>query len=592
MSSLYIRLLCCAACVLASVAAAQEADSPEPAASAEVATDAADAADPATDPPPETMPTETVEPDRRSFLEDDASAQTMIEDIQQHLDLERAVGPAEPPAEGSVIDLDVRRCVDIALERNAQLLQADEELRRAQAQIGVARSGFLPNITGRYGITQTEYHERKQSGGLMSLLGGGASSMGGGFSAGGITGDPLVDIPISMLIGLGAQTVQQALTPDLTPDDRLYSTEVTVRQVVYTGGQLTAALRASEYLAESQEWQREAVAAELEYLAKQAFYDALLTNALIRVAEESVRTFERSLSDAQDMFDVGMISQFEVLRAQTELGLREADYVKAMNMRELALAGLRRILYLPQDTPVRLTSTFEWQPPTTRVEDHVVYALEHRPEVRALEQAVLASRQDVRRVKGQYLPQVAATATYQNVDGAGPASPDGWTFTLGAEWEIAAGGRRRHERIAADAQAKSLEHQLTDIERQVELDVTQAWIGIQDAMAQIESERGNVDLAKEGLRLAELRFQEGVGTQSEVLDAELALTAAETNLIQALREYAVANAALERATGANWRAGDPEQAAVPAQPEPELDVQPEPGAESAAESAAEPAGEQ
>ncbi len=562
MRSLYIGLVCCAGCLLGPAVAAQEADSPEPAAEAiEAGAEAIDAGEEAEAPLPN-----TAKPARRSFYEDDVSAQTMIEDIEEYLDLERAAGPAEAPAEGSVLELDVRRCVDLALEQNAQLLQADEELRAAEAQIGIARSGLLPNVTGRYGITQTEYNERKQSGGLMSLLGGGMSSTGGGLGGGSITGDPLVDIPLSMLIGVGAQTVQQALAPDLTPDDRLYSTEVTIRQAIYTGGQLTAALRASEYLAKSQEWRREAVAAELEYLTKELFYDALLTNALIRVAEESVRTFERSLSDAQNMFDVGEVSHFEVLRAQTELGLREAEYVKALNRRELALSALRRTLYLPQDTPLRLASTFEWQPPTTRVEDHMTYALTHRPEVRALEQAVLASREDVRRVKGQYMPQVAATATFQNVDGAGPASPDGWTFTLGAEWEIVAGGRRRHERIAADAQSKSLEHQLTDIERQVELDVTQAWISIQDAMAQIESERGNVDLAKEGLRLAELRFQEGVGTQSDVLDAELALTSAETNLVQALREYAVANAALERATGAGWRSGEAADAAAVVQP--------------------------
>lgn len=112
--------------------------------------------------------------------------------------------------------------------------------------------------------------------------------------------------------------------------------------------------------------------------------------------------------------------------------------------------------------------------------------------------------------------------------------------------------------LEARAQVTSLEHQLADLERLVELDVTQAHISIQDAMAKMESERGNVTLAQEGLRLAELRFQEGVGTQSEILDAELALTNAQSSLFQALREYAVANAALERATGNSWWRGKEE----------------------------------
>ena len=96
------------------------------------------------------------------------------------------------------------------------------------------------------------------------------------------------------------------------------------------------------------------------------------------------------------------------------------------------------------------------------------------------------------------------------------------------------------------------EHELADLEDLVELDVTQAHIRLEDAMVTIRSERGTVDLAREGLRLAELRFKEGAGIQSEILDAELALTTAETSLVQAIRDYAVANALLERATGKNW----------------------------------------
>jgi len=109
MRSLYIRLICCAGCLLSPAIMAQEADSPEPAAEANAAGEAAEA--PVSD---------AAKPDRRSFFEDDASAQTMIEDIELHLDLERAAGPAEAPAEGSVLELDVRRCVDLALERRTR----------------------------------------------------------------------------------------------------------------------------------------------------------------------------------------------------------------------------------------------------------------------------------------------------------------------------------------------------------------------------------------------------------------------------------------------------------------------------------------
>ena len=149
---------------------------------------------------------------------------------------------------------------------------------------------------------------------------------------------------------------------------------------------------------------------------------------------------------------------------------------------------------------------------------------------------------------------------------------------MAGQLDIYAGGRRKHETVESKAKVQSIEDQLKDLEGLIELDVTQAVIQIKDSLARIASENGTRKLAEEGLRLAELRFQEGVGTQSETLDAELALTNAERSLVQALRDLAVAYSSLERAIGKSWTkegeegtaiSGTPvaEPAATPAVPE-------------------------
>src|SRR5690606_1841116 len=128
----------------------------------------------------------------------------------------------------------------------------------------------------------------------------------------------------------------------------------------------------------------------------------------------------------------------------------------------------------------------------------VASAQANRPEIHGMREAITAAKQDLRRVKASYKPSVAATAEYQTIDGAA-ASPDGWLFTLGAEWEIVAGGRRRAERIESNARIGSLEAQLADIQQLIELDVVQARIQIENAIATTQRERGNVELAREGL---------------------------------------------------------------------------------------------
>ena len=344
--------------------------------------------------------------------------------------------------------------------------------------------------------------------------------------------------------------------------DDFRTDRITVNQVVYAGGQLRAALRASKYLAESESWRKDATRDEILYQTREAYYGVILANALIDVAEESVRTFERHVQDTTQMFDVGMLSQFEVLRGQTELSARKADLIRAQNALKLAHANLLRLLNLPQDTPVRVAESFPPIVADINLTALTQQALELRPEVRALRAGIAAAEENVTRTKGQYKPQIAGSAQWQNTDRGGAFSADGWTYTLGAQWDLYTGGRRKYETAEARANVSSLQHQLEDIESLVRLDVRQAYISLYNAMAQIVSEFDTVQQGREGLRLANLRFKEGVGTQVEELDAELALTNAQVALARAFYNYAVARAALERAVGASWEGGVDETVAV------------------------------
>jgi outer membrane protein TolC len=483
--------------------------------------------------PEPSAPAASEAPQARDLLKDTSDEMVKsMEGIAEYLETIAATEEAEARSAAEPLKLTAPAAVELALTQTDRVFVAEADLEAAQAQVGQARSALFPQARASSAYVHMEYND-----------------------------PPGVNVPpwMTLLELAGSSSAVEALLTlltssqtDLGPGDTIRQDVVTVSQVFYTGGQLRAAIRASEYLAQAQEWQRVATLAELEFEAKRAYYDCLLAQALVRVAEGSVTTFEQNLSDAEQMLDVGMISNFEVLRAKTELGAREADVITARNQASIAVATLLRVLNLPQHTPVEVEPRMEWLPYVAPVDELTAYAGEHLPEILALRETINAAEQAVRGVRGQYHPQVAGNAQYSNTDRGGPLTPDGWTFSIGAEWEIMAGGRRRYEKALAKAQLSSLEHQLDDVERQVELSITQARISILNAMAKTESERGNVELAQEGLRLAELRFQEGVGTQSEVLEADLALTSAQTNLVVALYEYAVANAALERAIGKSW----------------------------------------
>jgi len=403
------------------------------------------------------------------------------------------------------LSLTADKSVEMALENNAKGKVAQDDVDAAKARIGQARSALLPQIRATEVYTRSE--ESDTAGGLFD-----------------------------------------ALIGDITPSDTRRDS-IGLTQTLFAGGQIVAAVKASKFLAESQEWQRQATLNQLAYDARQAYYDCLLAHAIMRVAEESVVTFERHLADTQQMFDVGLVSNFEVLRAKTEVGSRQSDLVAATNALKLALVNLRRILAIPQDTPIHLEPELSGEVITAAVDEFLANAELNRPELLALDKAIRASEQNVRQSKGEYLPRASANIAWSNTDGGSAFAQDGWTFTIGGEWDLFAGGRRIYTVREARANERSLTHQREDLARLVEMDVRQAYIQMQDALARVEEEKGTVELADEGRRLAELRFQEGVGTQVEVLDAELALTNAQSSLVRALRNYVVAIAALDRAVG-------------------------------------------
>lgn len=414
-----------------------------------------------------------------------------------------------PPADA--VELDAKRCVELALSQNPKAGQADAAVDEREAQIGVAKSARMPQVKATAGANYTP----------------------------------------NMQSSIGIPKILETIIPvnSVMPKKVTASAGVGVEQVLYAGGSIKAAIRASEYLAKSEEWKRRASLLDLAFEAKIAFFDAAAARGLVAVAQDSISAYERHLTDAKTKLEQGMASKFEVLRAETELRARESDLESALTGEQLATLNLRRVLGLPGDQPVRLVGDFTWDPLNVEVGALVEEARKSRPELAALDAAVAAAQENVAMKQGEFLPHAAAKAGYQVLEGNGKMMPDGLNVSVGAEWSLYAGGRRHSEVAAAKAQVRSLELQRADVDKLVELDVRQAHARANEAIARIRKDKAARALGEEGLQLAELRFQQGAGIQADTLDAELALSTAETALVQSLRGYAAALAGLDKAVG-------------------------------------------
>jgi outer membrane protein TolC len=180
--------------------------------------------------------------------------------------------------------------------------------------------------------------------------------------------------------------------------------------------------------------------------------------------------------------------------------------------------------------------------------------LAQRPELQQAEKQVAVANQNIQVASSGYKPQVSIFGNYGIHDNQFAEDIDttrhGWMAGATASWSLFDGMLTRGKVIEARAQYEQADLDFADTRRRVELEVRQAYSDYLQAQELLEAQKKTVEEAEESLRLAEARFRAGSGTQLDVLSAQTALTEARSNEIQALYDYNVANATLERVTGA------------------------------------------
>jgi len=295
---------------------------------------------------------------------------------------------------------------------------------------------------------------------------------------------------------------------------------------------------------------------------REAYFGAVLARKIVQVQEEAVAQAESSLAQVQLRFNVGTASGFDLLRARVQLATTRPNLVTARSNRQIADAGLRLAMGLgpsevvePADTLAPFTSRWADAPLDTLL--RVAYA--DRPDVRQLAYQEQAAEDQVGLAKSAYYPYLFAfgRAQWQAQTHRLSASPDflrstgvglQLSWTVWDSWKTPASVQLARVGLRQVAQAAKL------LRDGVSVDVESAQLRLQEASVNVRSGEETVEQAEEALRLARVLYAEGGSTQLDVINAQVALTQAQTQYAQALYQYHVAHVRLEKALGVIERA--------------------------------------
>jgi outer membrane protein len=219
----------------------------------------------------------------------------------------------------------------------------------------------------------------------------------------------------------------------------------------------------------------------------------------------------------------------------------------------LNLLAVRLPKTISEEVPLQLSDTLEARPYEIDLPTALARALEKRPELAALRKAQALRKEDLVKAKSGYKPNAQVFGGYQwqslpyenNLN----ADLSGWVAGGQLTWSIFDGQLTHGKIMEAKARYEQAQLDVDESGRQIELEVRTDYSNFIEVREVLESQKKVQEQAQEALRLAEARHQAGTGTQLDVLSAQTALTQARTTQVQALHDYAIARARLQRALG-------------------------------------------
>lgn len=347
--------------------------------------------------------------------------------------------------------------------------------------------------------------------------------------------------------------------PFALANEKNWRTQVRLVQSIYEGGRMASALRSARLLKEQSVLSYQTVLADTVLAVEVGYYDVLLAEQQITVQQASVELLDRELADTTRRYEAGTVPRFNVLRAEVELANARPRLIRAQNSFRIAKNSLANLLGLTlpanngQEIPLKLSGQLEAEPYSMDLSRAIRLALEQRTELGSLQKAETLRQEDVKAAKAGALPSLQGFVGYDVHNSM--FDPDltqefhGWTAGVELTWNIFDGLQTRGKVSQARALHDRAVVDLEDARRQIELEVRTAYSNFVEAQEVLESQKKVLEQAEEALRLARARSEAGTGTQLDVLSAQTALTEARTTQVQALRDYDVARARLERAVG-------------------------------------------
>ena len=401
----------------------------------------------------------------------------------------------------------------IAIENSEIVAIANEDVLKAQGRITEARSGALPSLSADGFYTRN------------------------------------IKQPV-LFFGMG-----DSLTQITIGGENEYQFDLTLTQILYSGGRVGKALKIAKLYSTSSMVDKRAAELDVAFQATEAYLNVLLAEKLLSVSRASLDQAENHLSQTELFFKQGTASEFELLTAEVAVANARPQVIQAEGGYQLARDNLMRVLGMDLSVEFSLADTLSYETIDLGLFELLSYGLSSRPDLESAARRNEMADLAVGVAEGGRLPSVGLFGRWSHsasTDRTFPTSEE-WARSLSVGVQVNLplfdGLRTKGQTSQAKADREASRYYLEALARLAELEIKQAFTDFERSSEEIEAQETTLSQAKRALELAEIRYANGLSTQLDVKDARLMLSLARTNYCHAVHSYNISIAKIKKAIG-------------------------------------------
>ncbi len=331
-------------------------------------------------------------------------------------------------------------------------------------------------------------------------------------------------------------------------DKSSLSYNATVSLPIYTSGRITQIIAANDALFQASKSQVSSTVLNLKLQLAESYIAVLRAVQALIVTNSHVASLQSHELYVRNIFEQGMVPNNDLFAASVSLSNAQQEKIKVSNNLDIARSSFNQLLGWPLNQEVYIEELKPEQITISLIK-LTEKAIQQRDELHSLQEQIKSLHHQSESIQAEIGQQVTLNGGYDYQENKFTVHEDQWSINLGMQWKILDAGLIRNKAGATMRQAMAVQEQYEDLTNRIGLQVRQYWLDVQETNKRLPVTEKAIEQAEENLKVNRDRYENGLSTNTEVIDAENLRTLSQNNHVNAIYDAVLVVMRLKRATG-------------------------------------------